>query len=91
MSYRSHWEMSYAMQSDSRLYEGNEQVSCWQSSCFDEGKSKSALDGSTALKFYVPHVQETLALISLNPLVLSLFGCLLNHTGTQILHMQMPP
>jgi hypothetical protein len=88
MSYRSHWEISYAVQSDSRLYEGNEQVSCWQSSHFDKGKSNSALDGSTALKFYIPHVQETLALISLNLLVWSPFGCLLNHTGTQILHMQ---
>jgi hypothetical protein len=88
MSYRSHWETSYAVQSNSCLYEGNEQVSCWQSSRFDKEKSNSALDGSTAFKFYVPHVQETLALISLNPLVWSLFGHPFNHTDTQILHMQ---
>jgi hypothetical protein len=88
MSCRSHWEMSYAVQSNTRSLRNNKQISCQRPLHICERKSSNALDGLTYLNLRVPHVKGTLTLISLNPLVWSLSGYPPNHIGTQAFHMR---
>jgi hypothetical protein len=88
MSCHSHWEMSYAVQSDTRSLRGNKQISCQQPLRICERKSRNALDDLPYLSLCIPHVQGTLTLISLNPLVRSLSGYPPNHIDTQAFHMQ---
>ena len=83
MSCRSHWEMSYAVQSDTRQL-----ISCQLSRHICERKSCNTLDDPPCLNLCMPHVPGTLTLISLNPLVQSLSDYLPKHVDTQKFHMR---
>jgi hypothetical protein len=81
MSYRSHWETSYTVQSDTRLLEYDGQIPCQQSLHAYEKKSSNVmgmfLDNAVGVFIYsIPRRNETVCCIE------SINDCLMNPIST---------